>query len=204
MQRDFKVILERDEDGIYVARVPELPGCVSDGKTKKEALKNIREAIEGYIETLHAEGWPLPKVISEETVTVDIKSLSAKLPVLSSTDVVKAFAKIDYVFARQRGSHIILVNRETRKIAVIPKRKEIPKGTLRVIISISDEAYSRLAARKKPHESFTDVINRLTEKRSILELAGTLSVPESKEVTEQISDLRKKSAKRIGTVVRRM
>jgi antitoxin HicB len=54
------VILEQDEDGIFIARVPELPGRVSCGKTKDEALKNIREAIEGYLETLRDEGWPLP------------------------------------------------------------------------------------------------------------------------------------------------
>jgi len=64
-------------------------------------------------------------------------------------------------------------------------------------ISISEEAYSRLAARKKPHESFTDVINRLTERKSILDLAGTLSASESKELTRHVSDLRKKSAKRL-------
>jgi antitoxin HicB len=68
------VILEQDEDGIFIARVPELPGCVSCGKTKDEALKNIREAIEGYLEPLRDEGWPLPKVVSEETVTVDVKA----------------------------------------------------------------------------------------------------------------------------------
>lgn len=66
--------MEQDEDGIFVARVPELPGCVSDGITKEEALKNIREAIEGYMETLRDEGWSLPKVVSEETVTVDVKA----------------------------------------------------------------------------------------------------------------------------------
>jgi antitoxin HicB len=74
MRRNFKVIVEQDEDGIFVARVPELPGCVSDGKTKGEALKNIKKAIEGYLETLKHEGWPLPKIISEETITVDVKA----------------------------------------------------------------------------------------------------------------------------------
>ncbi len=72
MQKSFRIILERDEDGAFIARVPELPGCVSDGKTKDEALKNIREAIEAYLETLKHEGWPLPNVIGEETVTVDV------------------------------------------------------------------------------------------------------------------------------------
>ena len=74
MRKSFKVIVERDEDGVFIARVPELPGCVSDGRTKREALKNVKEAIEGYLETLKDEGWPLPKMISEETVTVDVKA----------------------------------------------------------------------------------------------------------------------------------
>lgn len=74
MQRSFKVTFEQDEDGILVARVPELLGCVSDGKTKEEALKNIREAIEGNMETLRYEGWPLSKIVSEETVTVEVKA----------------------------------------------------------------------------------------------------------------------------------
>ena len=74
MRKSFKVMVEKDEDGVFVARVPELPGCVSDGKTKDEALRNVKEAIEGYLETLSEEGWPLPKVVSEETITVDVKA----------------------------------------------------------------------------------------------------------------------------------
>ena len=45
----FKVVLEKDEDGYWVAECPALPGCVSQGKTRKEALTNIREAIEGWL-----------------------------------------------------------------------------------------------------------------------------------------------------------
>lgn len=71
MLRDFKVLLEQDEDGMFIARVPELPGCVSNGRTKDDALKRVKEAIEGYLETLKAEGWPLPKIVSEETVEVN-------------------------------------------------------------------------------------------------------------------------------------
>ncbi|RLI00557.1 hypothetical protein DRO31_08510 [Candidatus Bathyarchaeota archaeon] len=57
-------------------------------------------------------------------------------------------------------------------------------------ISISEEAYQRLASLKKPNESFTQVINRLTQKRSILELAGTLSEQEAEEMMENINILR--------------
>ena len=46
----FKVIIEKGEDGWYVVEVPALPGCISQGKTKKEALENIKEAIELYLE----------------------------------------------------------------------------------------------------------------------------------------------------------
>ncbi|WP_297497330.1 type II toxin-antitoxin system HicB family antitoxin [Thermococcus sp.] len=48
----LKVILEPQPEGGYVAYVPALPGCFSQGETKENALKNIREAIELYLETL--------------------------------------------------------------------------------------------------------------------------------------------------------
>ena len=57
-----------------------------------------------------------------------------KLPNLSALEVVKALGRMGYEFSRRRGSHIMLVNREKRRIAVVPNRKEIPKGTLRAII----------------------------------------------------------------------
>jgi predicted RNase H-like HicB family nuclease len=72
MLQYFKVVIEKDEDGVYIASVPELPGCISDGKTKREALKNIREAIAGYVETLEDKGWSLPKIISVNRVAVEI------------------------------------------------------------------------------------------------------------------------------------
>ncbi|MEE8401926.1 MAG: type II toxin-antitoxin system HicB family antitoxin [Candidatus Hydrothermarchaeaceae archaeon] len=46
----FKVVLEPAEEGGYTVYVPSLPGCISEGDTKKEALDNIREAIELYLE----------------------------------------------------------------------------------------------------------------------------------------------------------
>ena len=46
----IKVVLEKGEDGYIVATVPSFPGCVSQGKTRQEALKNVREAIELYLE----------------------------------------------------------------------------------------------------------------------------------------------------------
>jgi predicted RNase H-like HicB family nuclease len=57
---NIKVIIERGEDGYYVANVPMLKGCWSQGKTKEDALQNIREAIDLYLEAVlkvfYAEG----------------------------------------------------------------------------------------------------------------------------------------------------
>jgi predicted CopG family antitoxin len=71
-------------------------------------------------------------------------------------------------------------------------------------ISISEEAYERLAALKKPNESFTEVVNRLTRKRSILELAGTLTVKEGEETRREIAELREASSRRISSSTRRV
>ena len=64
----YRVLLEQDEDGVFVAEVPALPGCISQGRTRSEALHNIREAMEGYIASLEAHGEPVPPSISEELV----------------------------------------------------------------------------------------------------------------------------------------
>jgi antitoxin HicB len=48
----FRIIINQDEDGVYVAECPSLPGCISQGNTRKEAITNMQGAIEGYIESL--------------------------------------------------------------------------------------------------------------------------------------------------------
>jgi antitoxin HicB len=66
----FRVIIEPDEDGVYVAECPTLPGCVSQGKSRDEAIANIRDAIAGYLQSLEKHGDPVPPPISEEIVEV--------------------------------------------------------------------------------------------------------------------------------------
>jgi len=66
----YRVCIEQDEDGVFVAEVPALPGCISLGETRAEALTNIKEAIELYIESLEAHGDPIPPSIYEEVVEV--------------------------------------------------------------------------------------------------------------------------------------
>jgi predicted RNase H-like HicB family nuclease len=66
----YRVIIEQDEDGVFVAEVPSLPGCITQGATREEALKNVREAIEVYVESLEEHGDPIPPAITEEIVEV--------------------------------------------------------------------------------------------------------------------------------------
>jgi len=63
----LKIVLEPSEEGGYTAIVPSLPGCISEGDTKEEALKNIREAIELYLEPVEDD-----QVFSPNAETVEV------------------------------------------------------------------------------------------------------------------------------------
>jgi len=52
----YRVLIEQDEDGVFVAEVPALPGCFSQGQTRMEAMKNVHEAIGAYLESLDRHG----------------------------------------------------------------------------------------------------------------------------------------------------
>lgn len=64
----FVITLERDEDGMFVAECPAIPGCLSQGRTRDEALQNIQEAIALCLETRRQEGLPL----TVETAEVEV------------------------------------------------------------------------------------------------------------------------------------
>jgi len=66
----FRVIVEPDEDGVFVAECPSLPGCISQGKTRPEALANIKDAIAGYLASLAKHSEPAPLPVTEEVVEV--------------------------------------------------------------------------------------------------------------------------------------
>jgi len=63
---NYTVIFEPAEEGGYTAVVPALPGCVSEGDSLEKTRRNIREAMEGYLETLVAHGGPIPDDITAE------------------------------------------------------------------------------------------------------------------------------------------
>ena len=62
----YKVVLEPQEEGGYTVYVPSLPGCVSQGETTEEAMTNIREAIEVYLDSLRARRIPIPQIEERE------------------------------------------------------------------------------------------------------------------------------------------
>jgi len=70
MEKEFTVVIEQDEDGWYVAEVPALKGCYTQGKTAKEALENIKEVIELCLAGQKAEDIPKMKFIKVELVKV--------------------------------------------------------------------------------------------------------------------------------------
>jgi predicted RNase H-like HicB family nuclease len=68
----YTVILEQGRESGFVAVCPTLPGCVSQGRTKRDALRNIREAVEAYIEALLEDGIPVPVEQGREVVEIEV------------------------------------------------------------------------------------------------------------------------------------
>jgi predicted RNase H-like HicB family nuclease len=66
----YRVVIETDEDGMFIAECPALPGCISQGRTREEALVNIKDAMAGYIASLKKHGEPIPPPITEEIIEV--------------------------------------------------------------------------------------------------------------------------------------
>ena len=67
---ELPVVLIPDEDGGFVVECPVIPGCISQGDTREEALANIKDAIELCLENQEAEGWQLPENVEVTKVAV--------------------------------------------------------------------------------------------------------------------------------------
>lgn len=70
MQRDFYVVIEKDEDGFLVGEVPQLRACYSQGRTLDELMENIREVVSLCLEEQLEEGETFPEFIGVQKVTV--------------------------------------------------------------------------------------------------------------------------------------
>ncbi len=68
----FPITLEQGEDGFIIASCPALPGCHSQGKTREEAIINIKEAIRGYVASMRKHGDPLPTIVETDEVEIPV------------------------------------------------------------------------------------------------------------------------------------
>ena len=68
----YTVIIEKGRESGYIAYAPALKGCVSQGKTKEQALKNIKKAMEVYIEALIEDGLPIPTEVGKDSVELEV------------------------------------------------------------------------------------------------------------------------------------
>ena len=68
----YTILLRRGNESGFVAIVPVLPGCVSQGQTRRETLKNIKQAIGLYVETLLEDGLPVPSEVGKELVELQV------------------------------------------------------------------------------------------------------------------------------------
>ena len=68
----YTVIIEKGLESGYVIYAPALKGCISQGRTKEEALRNIREAMEAYVESLIEDGLPVPTEVGRDSVELEV------------------------------------------------------------------------------------------------------------------------------------
>ena len=68
----FAITLGTDEDGFVVASCPALPGCHSQGKTRDEAIANIKEAVEGFVVSMRNHGEPIPSIDEVQEIEVAV------------------------------------------------------------------------------------------------------------------------------------
>ena len=73
----FTIVITRDEDGMYIAECPAIPGCVSQGKTEEEAQANIQDAIRQFLEVRAEKGMPL--TVTTRQVEVVVRCLGSGL-----------------------------------------------------------------------------------------------------------------------------
>ena len=114
MRRDFSVVIERDEEGYYVASVLALPGCHTQARSLDELMDRVREAIGLYLEVEAEETGGL-EFVGIQRVSVPA---SGKLPALTGADVIQALERGGFSVVRIRGSHHFLRHADGRATVV--------------------------------------------------------------------------------------
>ena len=130
----FHITLEQAEDGWIVAECPTLPGCVSQGKDKNEAMDNIKEAITAWLWAEDQKAVTMLKPSSDKRRSWWQCDTMGKLSNISGKEAAKAFQKAGWQQAGQVGSHLVLTKLGIRVNLSIPQHKELSVGTLRALI----------------------------------------------------------------------
>jgi predicted RNase H-like HicB family nuclease/predicted RNA binding protein YcfA (HicA-like mRNA interferase family) len=123
----FHVTIDRDEDGAWVVECPAIPGCVSQGKTKEQAIKNIEETIALCLEVRAGRG----AAADGRNAPSGSGRLMPALPIISGREAVRTFEKLGCQVARRRCSRIIMTREGEIATLSIPDPKELAGGTLR-------------------------------------------------------------------------
>jgi predicted RNA binding protein YcfA (HicA-like mRNA interferase family)/predicted RNase H-like HicB family nuclease len=137
----YAVFYEQAPEGGYVATVPALPGCHTQGETLEETERNVKEAVEVYLESLAAHGEPIPEEGPSLQGRVTVPAwFMTKLPSLTARQVVRALKHAGFVEDRQKGSHLVLRHPERKARAVVPMHagQSIKASLLRAIIRDAD------------------------------------------------------------------
>lgn len=68
----FTVVIEQDEDGVFIASCPVLQGCHADGETQEEAIENLRDAIRLHVEARQSLGEPIPVEVANDQILINV------------------------------------------------------------------------------------------------------------------------------------
>ena len=115
------VVYTREDDKSVFASVPSLPGCISWGKTLRDARRNIAEAMQLYLEDMIEQGEPLPKEIQAEAVTI-------------AREVQSVALRLGFNLVRQSGSHRVYRHGDGRRVVIPFHPGDIRPKTLEAII----------------------------------------------------------------------
>lgn len=112
----YKVVIQKDTDGTFVAACPSLPGCISQGDSREEVLTNIKDAARGYLQSLKKHDEHVPKVGDEPE--------ASKIQAASGMEAIKELYKVGYDVDHQTGSHAILRQRVSpHERITVPNRR---------------------------------------------------------------------------------